>query len=236
MKPIILAIILLFTSFSFAQSVQSDKTDSNYHAHSGIYFSTGITFGLESLSNNAAIHSLGDSEWNKSFDGFLTPLMEVRLGGYIRNIVSVYGLFGVGFGTGDYKDIYYDMDHKEAWHGSASATTTRMHFGIGTEFYPIQNNESLFYGLFLGLSVGYAFEDISISHNDEHNSSNEECNNIFERIEAGYDWWLSSHWKAGVSLNFTLGRYFETINNAGYEDDEETTKSQVIGLTIRIAH
>ena len=92
MKTKILAIVLLFASFTFAQLNQAndtkkqtiDKTD--FHARSGLYFSTGLTFGYEFL-NNRAIEDYDEYHSTQKFlfDAWLIPFIEVRLGGYISN-------------------------------------------------------------------------------------------------------------------------------------------------------
>ena len=238
MKTKILAIVLLFASFTFAQLSQAndtkkqtiDKTD--FHARSGLYFSTGLTFGYEFL-NNRAIEDYDEYHSTQKFlfDAWLIPFIEVRLGGYISNSVSFYGSFGIGFEKG----VFEDSLHTDTggWDKTTSATSMRMHFGLGAEFYPFKNKENPLSGLFFGLCNGLALEYVTFPPDFLYSSST--FDNIFTRIETGYEWWFSTHWRIGVTINYTFGGFIET-DPGFYDDATLITKSHTFGLTIRLTH
>lgn len=244
MRVKIFAIVLLVASFAFAQFGQAkqktDKTDYYYHAHDGIYFTTGFTFGYESLNNHYEKSSwMGEINEENSFKGWLTPLIEVRLGGYYANIASIYGAFGFGLGKGDLEYSSYSKDDDDKDTEKASATSLRMYLGLGADFYPFQDKESPLYGLFFGLCGGFAFEGAEITTKHEFHSSDENFHHFFGRIEAGYDWWFSTRWRAGASFNYTFGGFISNEDdNSTYihQKDRESTTTHTIGLTIRIAH
>lgn len=245
----IIAATLLFASFTFAQLDQTgneaksaaSKTDYYYHAHDGIYFSTGFTFAYESLSKHYENNGWSTTDvQDNSFKGWIPPLIEARLGAYYLNVAGIYGTFAIGLGTGDIESSGPDRDDEEGWKEKASATTMRMIFGLGSDFYPFQDKESLLYGLFFGLCGGFAFEAAEITTEYHFQNSDETFHNIFGRIEAGYDWWFCTRWRVGASFNYTFGGFMHTespnYDYSGSRKEEQTTTSHTFGLTLRIAH
>ncbi|WP_297946566.1 hypothetical protein [uncultured Fibrobacter sp.] len=245
----IIAATLLFASFTFAQLDQTgnetkstvDKTDYYYHAHDGIYFATVFTFAYESLSKHYERENWGDEGTDDiSFKGWIPPLIEARLGAYYLNVAGIYGTFAFGLGTGDIEDTYRNKEDDYERTEEASATTMRMLLGLGADFYPLQDKESLLYGLFFGLCGGFAFEAAEITSEYHFQNSDETFHNFFGRVEAGYDWWFCTRWRVGASFNYTFGGFMhtESPNNdySGSRKEEQTTTSHTFGLAIRIAH
>ena len=255
MKIKILAAILLFASFTFAQFGQAnsskrpiDKTDYYYHAHTGIYFSTSFTFGYTTKRKNKKYLDYDEKQSSDAtFKGWFVPYHEVRLGSYYNEVVAFYGALGIGLGTGDYEqsESNYDKTYKK------DATNLRLLVGIGAEIYPFQDKESPLYGLFFGLLGGAAFEgaeyDSKIKESGLHYYGNskiaesETCSNCFGRVEAGYDWWFCTRWRFGTSFSYTFGGYSheEDKNPRSYHNNhekKEVTKNHTFALTIRIAH
>lgn len=245
----IIATTLLFASFTFAQSDLTgnetksavDKTDYYYHAHDGIYFSTGFIFAYESTNKHYENNgwSTTDVEDN-SFKGWTPPLLEVRIGAYYLNVAGIYGTLAFGAGTGDMESHGPDKEDEEGWKKTASATTMRWHLGLGSDFYPFQDKESLLYGLFFGICGGFTFEAAEVSTEYQTRNSDETFHNFFGRIEAGYDIWFSTRWRIGASFNYSIGGFMhtESPNNdySGSRKEEQTTISHTFGLTLKIAH
>ena len=236
MIKIILATALILATFTFAQFGQTsktgsvDKNDYYYHPHTGLYFTTNLTFGYASLNSHHEESGWDDDEtWNTSFTGWWTPYIETRLGGYYSDVAAFYGAIGFGCGIGEYEKI--------------DASSTKMLFGLGGEFYPFQNKESALYGIFFGIFFGAAIEGVEVGKatvllDEKRSDKKENFHNIFGRIEAGYDWWFSTRWRAGVAFNYSYGRFVNNENGRFYESykDREVISNHNFGLTIRIAH
>lgn len=255
MKKIILATILLCTSFACAQFGQPkakiDKNDYYYHSRTGFYFTTGLTFGHTSLHHSRVYEEYsGESQDDKDYTGWHTPYTEVRIGGYYEDLASIYGAIGIGWGSGDYKYTHnYRSSRKDSdpieSSSKASASDFNILLGLGAEFYPVRNKESVLYGLFLGFGGGYTIEGVTYEeeHDDDYrykkNTGTQGYHRFFARAEAGYDWWFSKRWRLGASFNYTFG-----INSDDHDEksqymssykDEESISSHTFGLTLRIA-
>ena len=130
------------TSYSTNSApAKTEKKDPYYHTHKGFYFSTSLTFGYTYLRyNNHDVYYDGVEIDEYKFTGFMTPYEEVRLGGSIANVASVYGLLGFGIGTGTFKtesvndrhsyDSYYSYDNG-FYHNQRKydATSIKFYFG-----------------------------------------------------------------------------------------------------------
>ena len=114
--------------------------------------------------------------------------------------------------------------------GSAGVENFRFISGLGIEYYPIQDKKNLFYGLFLGVSLGFVYDRVY-----NYNHINNEFNSLFARFEVGKDWWLSDYWSLGVALNYTKGSFPDTFYS--YEDGARRSYAcHTFGLTVRIAY
>lgn len=149
------------------------------------------------------------------------PYEETRLGGSISNIVSIYGLLGVGAGYGTFE---YDSDDL-----SIDATSIRFAFGLGLDFYPIQDKESPIYGLFVGFSSGLLLDATFFK---SKSSNDDSFINIFYRLEVGRDWWFSKRWCLGVAFNYTFG----TMDLSADSEESDNYRNHTFGLSVRIAH
>lgn len=214
------AIALVLTSQAFAANTRTDT--SKVHAHRGFYFSADLA--LSYATSEDVVPHRGDKVALKC-NGWL-PYSEVRVGGYIANMVSVYGAFGLGLGKADYENpSAHDSDKRKM-----DAVIMKALLGVGAEFYPFQNKESALYGLYFGLSVGYEMVKTQ-DYNDglTYYSAKDDLNNfhsVFIRPEIGYDWWFSPRWRFGVAFNYSYGKI---------DDDWETNTNHSFNFAIRIA-
>ena len=243
------------TSYSTNSApAKTEKKDPYYHTHKGFYFSTSLTFGYTYLRyNNHDVYYDGVEIDEYKFTGFMTPYEEVRLGGSIANVASVYGLLGFGIGTGTFKtesvndrhsyDDSYSYDNG-FYHNQRKydATSIKFYFGAGCEFYPIQDIDNPMYGLFLGLSYGLAvdgafYEKVETSDGYKYDKSEGFITGAF-RFEVGKDFWFSRRWSFGVAFNYTIG--WLDLDDSDYYDrsyqDSETYAQHTFGLTIRLSH
>lgn len=204
----------------------------NYNRR-GFYFSAGLSIGYSSLSNTE-----GDDGYHgksvQKFSGLSFPFFETRFGIYIAKIVSVYGAFGFGIGTGT-----YEVSSKRKDTPKIDASSMRALIGLGAEIYPFQDKEDALYGLHLGFCVGGAAESVQADTASvgrgvgyTYNTTNEDLDlfdNTFARIEIGYDFWLGKRWRIGTAISYAFGKYDTD------EDNSLITESHNIGLGIRIA-
>lgn len=284
MREKIIAATLLMASLAFAQfdttdnnsyfssnessstySVNTYSTNSNpvntvqkdpyYQAHRGFYFSTSITFGYTyHRKSETDLSSYHYSKDQYKYTGFLTPYEEIRLGGSIANVASIYGALGMGVGTGTLKTNFYDEESRSYYYDSYNqegntntrindydATDLKFLFGLGTEIYPVQDKESPMYGFFLGLAYGLTIDAILYDKYDSYYSEEydeaEGFFNMFLRFEVGKDFWFSRRWSFGVAFNYTMGwfTFDDDEYYSSYRDREHYT-SHTFGLSIRITH
>ena len=242
MKSKILASVLLLVAFAFAQFGQerpkTDKTDYYYHARTGMYFSTSFTFAYTSLSLHYEKDSwYGEESGDKTFKGWLVPYHEVRLGGYYNEVAAIYGALGIGFGKGDFQRIENLKDGDERG-PKLEATSLKFLLGLGADIYPFQDKESALYNLYFGLCGGFAFEGAEITSENTFKQSDANFHNFVARAEIGYDFWFSSRWRFGTSVNYTFGGNINNNERDSRSDykDREGIANHTIGLTLRIAH
>ena len=265
MKKNILAAIFLATTFSFAQyesepygldqsasgtnnpqteysanhnNFENTKNDLYAHTHRGFYFSTGLSIAYQSSEHHEK-YGYNDKEEKTNANGLLHPYEEIRIGGSIAGIASIYGLIGGGVGSGkferkstkDYEDNY-----------KVDATLLKFQFGIGAEFYPIQEKESPLHGLFLGFAFGFAvdgaFYDTPYRNSsyDDYDAGNDGYPYLFYRFEIGNDFWFSKRWSCGVAFSYTYGSFTDENSGYKYDDETDTCTGHTFGLTIRISH
>lgn len=206
-----------YSTTEYRATPRVDESDPYYHAHKGFYFSTSAGFTYAYLRHSV----VSDKKVkNHKYTGFML-YEETRLGGSINNILSIYGLFGTGVGTGTYE---YENDDLKT-----DANNIRFAFGLGLDFYPIQDKESPIYGLFVGFSSGLLLDAASY----ESKSNNDDgFINVFYRLEVGRDWWFSKRWCFGVALNYTFG----TMSLGDDDDVLDNYRNHSFGLSVRIAH
>ena len=235
-----------------SNQVNTVKKDPYYQAHRGFYFSTNLTFGYtyhRKSQNKIEGYSFSKDEYK--YTGFMTPYEEIRLGGSIANVASIYGVLGTGVGPGTLKTNFYDENYRsydyndndpQIRNKEYDATDIKFLFGLGTEIYPIQDIESPMYGLFLGLAYGISADIVLYDKFDyydrEEYDEAEGFVNMFFRFEVGKDFWFSRRWSFGVAFNYTMG-WFSLDDNDGYYSsyrDKETYTSHTFGVSIRITH
>lgn len=244
MKKIISA-ILLSAFYVFAQSnSNSNENDEYYHAHKGFYFSANTGIILTNLSKTTTSFPDKNVEKEKeNFSGYL-GYDEIRLGASIANVVSIYGAFGFGFGSGSYEDeieLTGTQLHREGSFEEDGDDDFRLLFGIGGEFYPFQDKESPFYGLFLGICPGLILDFVSITDHYYNSIYDDTIStpfaNIFCRFEIGREFWIGRRWSFGIALSYTIGG-LEEESGVEYlnEIEHDSNSSYSIGLMIRITH
>ena len=209
-----------------------DKKDLYTHVHRGFYFSTNLSFAY--MNDTHTETDRNDKEKTNAY-GYLHPYVELRLGGSIANVASIFGAIGLGTGSGSYEisgDERYDKY-------KVDATLLKLLFGVGGEFYPIQDKENPAYGLFLGLTVAIgvdgAFYDKYDSYYDEYYSGDTGFINYMFRFEIGKDWWFSRRWSVGIAFNYTYGTYTDSSSDYYYKEKDEYS-SNTFGFTIRLTH
>ena len=208
---------------SMALTEEKKQQIINNHVYRGLYFSAEVAFGYTSL-NYSVNNRSGKSD--QKFSGLSFPYAEIRFGHYFANIVSVYGALGIGIGTGKYEGPYPKRDEDKI-----DAVSFRGLLGLGAEVYPFQDKESALYGIFFGIFFGAAIEGVDVGKatillDEKRSDKKVGYHNIFGRIEAGYDWWFSTRWRAGVAFNYSYGKI---------DDDWETNTNHSFNFTIRIA-
>ena len=130
-----------------------DKKDLYTHIHRGFYFSTSLTFAYMDDTHTETSRYDSDNEKENAY-GYLHPYAEIRLGGSIANVASIFGAIGVGTGSGSYE--LHGNDRYDKY--KVDATLLKLLFGVGAEFYPIQDKENPAYGMFLGLTIGLGID------------------------------------------------------------------------------
>jgi len=228
--------------------VNNEKKNPYYHAHRGFYFSTNLTFGYTYVRyNDRDVYSYERVKIDEyKYTGFMTPYEEVRIGGSIANVVSLYGTIGLGLGTGTLKTRFIDVagdyyDEVSERNREYDATNIKFTFGGGLEVYPIQDLENPMYGLFLGIAGGMvidgAFYDKYDYYDHDEYSEGQGFFNLYCKFEVGKDFWFSRRWSFGFAFNYTLGS-FSVDNSQYYNDykDKESFATHTFGLSIRITH
>lgn len=240
----LISAMLLIASCAFAQSnANSSDSDVRYHAHRGFYFSVGTGFAYTSLSKT--INSKSDYDPVEETDRFSSLLSydEFRLGASIANVASIYATFGFGFGYGSYEDEIKRTgdDPKEGSFEEDGNPDIRLLFGVGGEFYPIQNKESSIYGLFFGISAGLTLDFVTYTDHYYDDVYDETIStafaNLYCRFEIGKEFWISRRWSFGVALSYTIGGQEEESGpNYIDEQERESHTGHTFGLMIRLTH
>ena len=221
-----------------------EERDPYWHAHRGFYFAPSLTAAYTTLKHTETYRSKKEY----TADAFMFPYLEIRLGGSIAGVASIYGAVGLGTGTGtlkrnvkessssyyDYYDYsYYDDDD---FYNKVDVTMLRLLFGAGVDFYPIQDKENPMYGLFAGLTVGIMIDGAFYKRsNDRDDTADHTYINYAFRFEVGKDWWFSRRWSVGIAFNYTLGKYSEDDHDY-YDSDKDEYSGHTFGLTVRLAH
>ena len=149
------------------KSIDSEnaKNDLYTHTHRGFYFSTSLTFAYMSSTHNEKYGHYEKDETKAS--GLLYPYEEVRLGGSIAGVASIYGLIGAGVGSGTFEKKSTEADESFK---TDDATLLKLQFGLGGEFYPIQEKENPMHGLFVGFAFGLAIDGAFYKKNNRRTS------------------------------------------------------------------
>jgi hypothetical protein len=198
----------------------------NYHTHNGFFFSFGLTFGYSYVRYSYTSDRYGESGEDQFFKGVLIPYGEVRLGWSAKMLTS-FAMVGVGYGRGSYE--YNHGAGSSILSYTVDANAFRFLSGLGIEFYLIQDKENIFYGLFLGVSLGYVYDRVAAIAEPTR-----EYNSFFARFEAGKDWWFSNYWSIGAALNYTMGSFPDDFNSS--HDEHRSYGCHTFGLTVRVAY
>ena len=218
----------------------SEDRDPYRHVHRGFYFAPSLTAAYTTLKHTETYRS----KHEYTADAFMFPYLEIRLGGSIAGVASIYGAVGIGTGTGTLKqdvksnnnDYYSYYDDDDYYYSKIDATMLRLLFGAGVDFYPIQDKENPMYGLFAGLTVGIMIDGAFYKRsNDRDYTDDETFINYAFRFEVGKDWWFSRRWSVGIAFNYTLGKYSESDNDY-YDREKDEYSGHTFGLTVRLAH
>lgn len=214
-----------------------DKKDLYTHAHRGFYFSPSLSFIY--MNHNHVNTYRSKKEEHKAY-GYL-PYGEIRLGGSIANIASVFGAIGFGYGSGSYETKNNDVYDKF----KVDANLIKFLLGFGANFYPIQDKENPAYGLLIGLTIGLgidgAFYDYHGSYDDYYYdydfSGDRAFINYMFRFEIGKDWWFSRRWSFGISFNYTYGTYSDKDDyEYSYNREKDEYTSHTFGFSVRLTH
>ncbi|MBR3669352.1 MAG: hypothetical protein IKN70_05020 [Fibrobacter sp.] len=243
MKRIIVS-LLLIASCAFAQNQTTPSSDPSYHTRRGFYFNAnlGIIYTSTTMETTDTYENYTYEEMN-NFSGFI-PHDEIRLGLSIANIFSIYAALGFSYGTGSYEDKQKNTGDKYEEYTFQEAEShnddIRFLFGLGGEFYPIQDKEKSFYGLFVGITAGFVIDNIYHTDHSFDDIYKDEIiglpiGNFIFRFEVGRDWWFSKRWSFGVALNYTIGFMGEEYSYTKYEE-EISESSHTIGLAVRMTH
>ena len=222
-----------YTTKTEYSAARFDKKDLYTHVHRGFYFTTSLTFAY---LDDTHTETYRDKKEKENAYGYLHPYGEIRLGGSIANVASIFGAIGVGYGSGSYELIGNDRYDKY----KVDATLLRLFFGLGTEFYPIQDKENPAYGIFLGLTIGLgidgSFYDTYNSRYDDYSSGDDAYLNYLFRFEIGKDWWFSRRWCVGIAFNYTYGSYTDKSGDYSYYNEKDEYSSNTFGFTVRLSH
>ncbi|MBO7414800.1 MAG: hypothetical protein J6U20_14275 [Fibrobacter sp.] len=237
----------IFSAMLLAALCATTQVSAASHSgeHSGFYFSQNLTLAYTSVDKTIDSKKSFGSE--KETLLFSSPFFygETRLGISLGNIASIYGILGAGYGSGSYSMEYKysdladssDKEHVNNSFEDNTSSDTRYAFGIGGEFYPIRDDNSIFSGLFFGPSLGMMFDKIThLEKEDDEKTKTTTLINALIRLEVGKEWWISRNWCIGVAISYTLGDSESDVGEYEGHTNVETLSSDTFGLTFRIAH
>jgi opacity protein-like surface antigen len=226
---------MAFSKAKRAEYKKQKRIDNLYHTRSGFYFSSELSIGYTSLRTSEDYYQHDEKDVSK-FSGLAFPYFEVRLGYHFTNAITTYGAIGIGLGAGDFESTSREFKRKFDDKAKIDAAGIRGLLGFGAEFYPFQDKESALNGMFFGLCVGLAAENVQENNYDgfgfSYDSKNkklEHFDNVFARAEVGYDFWISSRWRMGAAFSYTFGKYDSD------DEDNIVTTSHNFSLAFRIA-
>jgi len=231
MKKLLLLLVWLvvFVGNAFATDASTpdtaviEKENLNYRARSGFFFSLGLTFAYSYVRYS---YSYPEYSENQYFKGALVPYAEARIGLMSDKLMSLYLMMGLGYGVGnfEYDESVSKADEQDTFEYTSREGNFRFLYGIGTEFYLVQNVENLLYGVFLGASLGYVYDKVS----------KREFYSLFARFEAGKDWWLRNGLRYGVAVNYLIGSFPDDFDSS--KDEHRAYGCHTFGLTVRVAY
>lgn len=235
-----IAALLLIISCTFAQNNSGTNNNQGFHSRRGLYFSTSS--GTFYTYANYFSEEISYDRVDKITSQFASLLSygEIRLGASIANWPSLYAVFGMGLGIGNYRDkIEFSLEeYSQKNFTEKNDIVTRTLVGLGGEYnYPFQDNDDFTNGLFFGTSAGFMLDLIYHTEHDVNevydNMTSAEFGGFFFRFEIGKDWWISQRWSLGVALNYTFCIYRESTSYSIHSDKESLT-GHSIGLMFRI--
>ena len=240
----VIATILLIACCAFAQYDTGTGNDSHKHLHKGFFFSFSMAPTYTYLRH--AFYEKEADGMDIEIGKFSAVLLyeEIRLGYSFSNKASIYGALGFSHGEGSYEDemLKTGKEPREASFEEEDDEAFRFLFGIGGEFYPIQDKGNPVYGLFFGATLGLVLDHVSYTdHSYETIYEGEKVGtmfaNFYGRLEVGKDWWFRNHWSFGVAFNYTYGFYEgDYTDTASPYTNTESHVNHSTGLTFRIAH
>ena len=194
--------------------------------HRGFYFSAGIGPAYHSFYATSSSNTYRYT-WNYSkdaydyepikkkeestYDAFVFPAFDFRIGKSIGNFVAIYTTFDFMFDTGNWDATY--TQHNEMYDYESTKTADKKNSvlisgggGLGFDIYPFLNPNSLFRGFHIGESSslnGMFIETIG------DRVGKGEGFFLANRINVGMDWWVSETWSLGVEFSYTFFNEFD---------------------------
>ena len=212
-----------------------EETNSRISTSSGYTDSDGVFIRQNDYRSEKVLH--------EKFSGWALPIIDLRFGKSIGNMVALYSIFSTGIYQGEGSHLRKSQDVSRHYDRSGSLTSIDTMpksankkkddafafletFGLGLSIYPFRNPQSFLNGFYIGASGGVEAVD---AHLDDSFSliSN---GGIFTRFELGKDWWISETWSLGVGFAYVSVAIFEN----GSDKEENDRKS--ISFFIRLTH
>lgn len=249
MKRIVSTLLLVVTS-ALAQ-YETNQNEPIFQEHLGLYLSANLGLFYTTETNIFNVESsIYDSKSTEEFSGVLS-LLDLRCGKSFNNIVSFYGVAGLGYGIGSYeeKDEEINIGQQDENYSFKENNNDifRILFGGGGEFYPIQDKGNPLYGSFIGINAGFVVDIIQMTEHD-HNQVYKDSStviapvDIYCKFEFGKEWRLSRLWNYGFALNYTIGKLESKQGNL-YNHTKKTIYSETVshtshtfGLAFRVSH
>ena len=215
--------VALLSSFVLARGPQE---------HRGFYFSAGVGPAYHSFSaktssadfryvwndgysEGAYVNTTREQEI--SYDAFVFPAMDFRIGKSIGNFLAIYTTFDFMFDTGNLEASFEEYSDGAAYEYSKTAETENSYMisgggGLGFEVYPFLNPNSVMRGFHIGESTSVNFIAVDAYGWDKETG---EGAYLASRFNVGMDWWVSETWSLGVEFSYT---YFSSIE-ADFDTD-----------------
>jgi len=212
--------------------------------HRGFYFSAGIGPAYQSFSSNYTTQN-SRYRWDaysqqydyfyttekteNSYDAFVFPAFDFRLGKSIGNLIAIYTTFDFMFDKGNWEGSYEEHGADGSVDVSKKVDTENSFMlsggaGLGFEIYPFLNPNSVMRGFHIGESSSINMMGVeSIGETIDVG----EGAFLANRINVGMDWWVSETWSLGVEFSYT---YFSVID----VDVDEEPERHLFRLMFRL--